>query len=513
MIRLKFQSPQQLSSIFDIPVDNTNWNPPHFVKTVNGWTPVRARASFRTVTHGLIVVDPAGSALANTYGLYALAIAEPEAAIYIGIAAGGGRAPEGILSRIRKHRVKLTGSHVGASPQSNGGVHHPEEWRNFAAARHKHFVAGGREDICADVRLVLASLDLGDSSEADGKGVLEAIESAIVNDVGGVLRELCALLWDEDMSVRLLTTGSTSRRLSELVRIEYWNGSHIDFFFGGSQYESRNSGPISSNRHGFSDDIPLRQAAERQVTHGRALNASESDLFSRLVRLMGCREERAPTIEVDEESEPQRLLKDLIDLMEGEEWGIPSLLDILGTYTSATQHVTVYRRLIERCAGWLCVDPHTLENVVLTHELAHAASHIGLDSENNIWRTFDSASSAEVEYFAQIFAHVLFRESHEHGKIQCMDTLATRQPAHYTTYLSRTHVAVADLAKELYDARRRARTASTFQGSQPQSLKKCTWCRRVATTSVARWDTWLMKSWSLPSCERCARTNQQTWLT
>ena len=245
----------------------------------------------------------------------------------------------------------------------------------------------------------------------------------------------------------------------------------------------------------------------------RALNASEADRFSRLVRLMGCREDAAPTIEIDEHSEPERLLEDLLDLMERVERDIPSILDILGTYRASVRHVTLYRKLIRLCAGWMGLDPKGLEDVVLTHELAHAASHLGWDVGDRIWENFDSASSADKEYFAQIFAHSLFLESGDVYVVHCMDALVNQQPPQYATYQSRKHVDVALLVRELYEARRRSRATVTANLGQLRPVRKCVWCQRLATTSVERWDTWLNKSWTEAACERCARKHEQTWIT
>lgn len=42
----------------------------------------------------------------------------------------------------------------------------------------------------------------------------------------------------------------------------------------------------------------------------------------------------------------------------------------------------------------------------------------------------------------------------------------------------------------------------------------CEFCKtRIATERVERWDTWLIKNWSIPACSVCAPHHQQTWLT
>ncbi len=42
----------------------------------------------------------------------------------------------------------------------------------------------------------------------------------------------------------------------------------------------------------------------------------------------------------------------------------------------------------------------------------------------------------------------------------------------------------------------------------------CEFCKtRKATVEVKRWDTWMMKSWSIPACSVCAPHHEQTWMT
>lgn len=139
-------------------------------------------------------------------GVYMLAVDYPRKAFYVGIAASGKNA-EGIGTRIRKHRVKLTASHVGGNkpcgtPLGVGGVNHPEGWREFARERHDAQFAAGIIDQCADVRLMVGTAR--DNIKKD----LEKFESAIMYDVGAIQNRIFDLLWpgEHNRGVLILNT-------------------------------------------------------------------------------------------------------------------------------------------------------------------------------------------------------------------------------------------------------------------------------------------------------------------
>jgi hypothetical protein len=54
----------------------------------------------------------------------------------------------------------------------------------------------------------------------------------------------------------------------------------------------------------------------------------------------------------------------------------------------------------------------------------------------------------------------------------------------------------------------------TVDSIQPPPNTVCSFCKKhLATEYVARWDTWVMKSWGEPACSQCAPLNKQTVLT
>lgn len=95
--------------------------------------------------------SPGGKpAIPHRYGIYVLGFMQPCPAAYAGIAAGGGSAPDGIVGRLGKHRVKAPGAHVADRPGMDG-MHHPGEWSRFARDRHFQMAGAGEPDVLEDV--------------------------------------------------------------------------------------------------------------------------------------------------------------------------------------------------------------------------------------------------------------------------------------------------------------------------------------------------------------------------
>lgn len=165
---------------FDIPPDLTPWqiaNVP-YQRTGTGWTSNRPRQF--TWQKSMLSRTQCAAALDNGHGVYILGLDLPHKAIYVGIAGG-----ESFGSRLRKHRIKLTGSNAGAFDPaariatSAGGVHHPENWRQFALARHAHFHSNALPDSLADLRLMIGTFD---DPEMTTSAALQSIESFILTN-------------------------------------------------------------------------------------------------------------------------------------------------------------------------------------------------------------------------------------------------------------------------------------------------------------------------------------------
>jgi hypothetical protein len=83
--------------------------------------------------------------------------------------------------------------------------------------------------------------------------------------------------------------------------------------------------------------------------------------------------------------------------------------DILGAYFFHHGRIELYWAVIGIIAGTLDVEVEDLSAVVLTHELAHAYTHLGRDIDGNNWVTgaFAKAESALVEGLAQFYTAMI----------------------------------------------------------------------------------------------------------
>lgn len=138
----------------------------------------------------------------KSYGVYILAIDHPRKAFYVGIAAADSDQPEGVGSRIRTHRVKLTASNVGrtlacGTPAGVGGVHHPEKWRLFAVERYQHHLTNGVDDGCADVRVMVGT------AGNNAWEILDQYERAILHNAGGCRSKIFDILWPGEDNSRV----------------------------------------------------------------------------------------------------------------------------------------------------------------------------------------------------------------------------------------------------------------------------------------------------------------------
>lgn len=205
MPNLNIACPVRLVEHFDIPIDSTKWScarnyinfPKQHARLNTGpHTPDRARAPFKSVNKALHPKTDWAKSLKATYGIYILSFDYPFKSFYVGIAASDGKKPEGILTRIRKHRIKITASHVGSMDPNNcptnwGGVAHTKGWRHIAPKRYDHFKSQGQNDGLSDVRLAIGAVDDGDCLEK----TLTEFESVIYHDHGGERQKIINWLW------------------------------------------------------------------------------------------------------------------------------------------------------------------------------------------------------------------------------------------------------------------------------------------------------------------------------
>ena len=90
-----------------------------------------------------------------------------------------------------------------------------------------------------------------------------------------------------------------------------------------------------------------------------------------------------------------------------------SIIDILGeycpnimenSYSPAKKEIVIYEKMCQLAAAALKVDVELLKEVVIAHEIAHAVTHLGKDSDGEIWTQFCCAKTEDKELFAQIYS-------------------------------------------------------------------------------------------------------------
>jgi hypothetical protein len=108
--------------------------------------------------------------------------------------------------------------------------------------------------------------------------------------------------------------------------------------------------------------------------------------------------------------------------------------DVFGSYfptgdgkkgaLNRSPHIKLYWGIIGLCASGLGATMETLTLLVLAHELAHAYTHLGMDTDEQRWSTksFTRAEDSLVEGLAQYYTHLVCRR------------LDARVPKLYATY-------------------------------------------------------------------------------
>ena len=211
MPTLTFSNPQYFKHNFQVPVDSSLWNQ-QYKKNSNGTSPIRK--AVLKINSALTPVN--NSILANklVYGIYILTFELPYKAFYVGIASGDSKKPEGILNRLRKHRIKATGSNGG------NGVHHPEQWRKFAQDRFTYFHSQELADSCDDARFVIGQIN----ENCQNKSILQFYESHIRNNSNGILDDLYKLLWgcQNNTDIMMLTSATCIPQFREDLSFKLW---------------------------------------------------------------------------------------------------------------------------------------------------------------------------------------------------------------------------------------------------------------------------------------------------
>lgn len=169
---LKLQGPVLLSSLFDVPPDESIWTSVGYRRLARGiHNPDRPRASFGSFSRAL--VERGSSSNKKCFGVYAIGFSLPVPALYVGVASASARSPEGVVSRLRKHRLKSTGSDLGV------GFNHTERWRPFAQQRYRYFQERREKDILSDAIVLMGDIDRLDDP-GEHKKICEYFEHQLV---------------------------------------------------------------------------------------------------------------------------------------------------------------------------------------------------------------------------------------------------------------------------------------------------------------------------------------------
>lgn len=223
---LSINGPIQATDDFVFPKDRMSWAPVSYENDYRrcpsgGFTPIRERARYHTIKNAVIPRDR--SQWANRFGIYIIFMSKPSPTIYVGIASEDSKTPEGILSRFQKHRVKMSGSHVGTL-LGNGGVHHPKKWGEYAIERH--ISLAGSPDGFSDLRIATATLQ---GEECQRKADLECFEKYLINNQSGLLEGIAEVAWPGFVGIpRMLNHVTPIKRELPNSRVLLWNGKEIN---------------------------------------------------------------------------------------------------------------------------------------------------------------------------------------------------------------------------------------------------------------------------------------------
>lgn len=198
------------------------------------------------------------------------------------------------------------------------------------------------------------------------------------------------------------------------------------------------------------------------------------DIMNTLSALMRLQLQKKPSIEINTKSAPRRLIGQLVRkkyipsyqsapdnlkwLVKGEGDCEPDtsihIIDLLGVYDSRENKIILYDLLIKLCSAQLELDYEGLYSIVLMHELSHAITHRGTDSDNQIWEYFDIATSDIKEYFAQIYTYKQIQLDNNVLLISIMNKLSKAQTDVYQSYKNAIESPVEKINQELLKARR-----------------------------------------------------------
>lgn len=125
--------------------------------------------------------------------------------------------------------------------------------------------------------------------------------------------------------------------------------------------------------------------------------------------------------------------------------------DVLGAYFFRVPTIQIYWMPIAMVAGILDVSVEDLSFVVLSHELAHAYTHVGLDIDGVQWDTESFARSSKmiVEGLAQFYTESICNKyaNRQPDIIKAFEKLLEKQPEPYTHFKEWTKEHAAEVVR------------------------------------------------------------------
>ena len=152
-------------------------------------------------------------------------------------------------------------------------------------------------------------------------------------------------------------------------------------------------------------------------------------------------ENRLPSASLKDLGNVVQLVGDILTWQKGNDW-LGRLKDIredvFGAYFYWEPNIEIYWIPIALVAKRMDVGIENMTVVVLTHELAHAYTHLGFDTDGDSWDTdsFARASEFVVEGLAQFYTERILEDliSSDPGPYKAFEKLVERQSPPYTEY-------------------------------------------------------------------------------
>jgi hypothetical protein len=189
VIEFNLYNPVPIGELFKVVPDKSSWEVSEkYVRKGSIWVPNRTK----TLNTNEILIPKNekiasffGKHSASNHGIYVMFFAEKKT-FYVGIAAKYSykkngkiiklKSPEGILKRLRKHRLKCTGSNVWSINHTNT---HDNGWRSFAIQRYQEHSEKGEYDVLEDCFISIINFHDPEMYINDDKGILETLENDI----------------------------------------------------------------------------------------------------------------------------------------------------------------------------------------------------------------------------------------------------------------------------------------------------------------------------------------------